>query len=138
MRLNIWKNQTEIEKTYEVDTYDIFLGNVEDLFSIFDGVSNITNTEEVFKAIQTNRSLIYDQLKDIFPELTDEELRKVKILFCLLIIHNLQAIMIQVKLIQFMDTLIVQILLLKVMILCLMFLVKLLYVRQLILKVLVH
>lgn len=79
MRLNIWKNQTEIEKTYEVDTYDIFLGNVEDLFSIFDGVSNITNTEEVFKAIQTNRSLIYDQLKDIFPELTDEELRKVKI-----------------------------------------------------------
>ena len=51
MRLNIWKNQTEIEKTYEVDTYDIFLGNVEDLFSIFDGVSNITNTEEVFKAI---------------------------------------------------------------------------------------
>ena len=79
MRLNIWKNQTEIEKTYEVDTYDIFLGNVEDLFSIFDGVSNITNTEEVFKAIQTNRNLIYDQLKDIFPELTDEELRKVKI-----------------------------------------------------------
>ena len=43
MRLNIWKNQTEIEKTYEVDTYDIFLGNVEDLFSIFDGVSNIMN-----------------------------------------------------------------------------------------------
>ena len=79
MKLNIWKNQTEIEKTYEVDVYDILLGNVEDMFSIFDTVGNITDSNEVFRAITKNRKLVYDQLKDIFPELTDEELRKVKI-----------------------------------------------------------
>lgn len=79
MKINIYKSQNEIEKSYSVDNYDLMFGTIEDVLAIFDEIEDISNNIELFKAIQANRSKLYDLLKDIFPELTDEELRRVKL-----------------------------------------------------------
>lgn len=79
MKLNIYKNQKEIEKTYEVDAYDIMYGTVEDVFEILDGMENMKTDGEILKLIQLNRKKLNKLLQDIFEDLTDEELRQIKI-----------------------------------------------------------
>lgn len=78
MKLNIYKNQKEIEKTYETETYDLMYGTVEDVLGIFDD-SELTDDMQLFKTIQKNRQKINDLLYDIFPGLTAEEVRRVKV-----------------------------------------------------------
>ena len=46
MKLNIYKNQKEIEKTYTIDDYDIMYGTVEDILSVFD--DNWDSLESLF------------------------------------------------------------------------------------------
>lgn len=79
MTLNIYKNQTEIEKTYEVEGYDIMLGTVEDCLGIMDDLGEDPSKDEIFKVITKNRAMLFSLLKDIFPGLTDEELRHIKL-----------------------------------------------------------
>lgn len=85
LRLNIYKNQNEIEKTYIVDTYDILFGTVDDFAHVLD-LQALTGNKGAVEAAQAMYSLVSGGmdmlkplLKDIFPELTDEELRRVKI-----------------------------------------------------------
>ena len=79
MKLNIYKNQRDIEKTYEIDNYDIMYGTVEDVLSMFDDIDDFTDNMQIFKVIQKNRQKLNDLLKDIFPDLTDDELRRIKL-----------------------------------------------------------
>lgn len=79
MKLNIYKNQHEIEKVYEIDAYDLMFGTVEDIFEILDEVDDTASKMEILKAVQKHRKKINILLKDIFPELTDEELKHTKI-----------------------------------------------------------
>lgn len=81
MKLNIYKNQKEIEKTYEIDAYDIMYGTVEDVFDILEGVENTNDTREILTVINKNRDKLNDLLIDIFggEGLTKEELRNVKV-----------------------------------------------------------
>lgn len=79
MKLNIYKNQKEIEKTYEVEAYDLMYGTVEDIFEIMDGIDQNANTSDLFKVVQKNRKKLNDLLKDVFPEITDEELKRIKL-----------------------------------------------------------
>jgi len=79
MILNIYKNQREIEKTYEIDNYDLMYGTVEDVLSVFDDVEDLSDNMQIFKVIQKNRQKLTDLLKDIFPDLTDEEVRRIKL-----------------------------------------------------------
>ena len=79
MKLNIYKNQREIEKTYEIDNYDIMYGTVEDVLSMFDDIDDFGDNMQIFKVIQKNRTKLNDLLKDIFPDLTDDELRRIKL-----------------------------------------------------------
>lgn len=83
MKLNVYKNQKEIEKTYEVDTYDIMYGTVEDIFEVIEnGMDDVMDDEnKLLMMIVENRSKLEDLLLDIFSEegLTKEELRKVKV-----------------------------------------------------------
>lgn len=81
MKLNVYKNQNEVEKTYEVDAYDIMYGTVEDVFDILEGVENTNDTSEILAVINKNRDKLNDLLLDIFGAegLTKEELRKVKV-----------------------------------------------------------
>lgn len=81
MKLNIYKNQTEIEKTYEVDAYDLMYGTVEDIFEVLDGMEEVKDDNEILRVIQKNRKKLNDLLLDIFGSegLTEKELRMVKI-----------------------------------------------------------
>lgn len=78
LKLNIYKNQREVEKTLEAETYDIMYGTVEDLLQIFDPdclTNNMKIAEMVFKYFNELKPL----LKDIFPDLKDEDMRNIKI-----------------------------------------------------------
>ena len=79
MKLNIYKNQREVEKVYEIDNYDLMYGTVEDILAIFDEIEDLRDNMQIFKVIQKNRQKLNDLLQDIFPELTDEELRRIKL-----------------------------------------------------------
>ena len=79
MKLNIYLNQKQIEKTYSIDHYDIMYGTVEDILAIFDEIEDLSDNMQIFKVIQKNRVKLNDLLKDIFPELTDDELRRIKL-----------------------------------------------------------
>ena len=82
MKLNIYKTQKEIEKTYEVDEYDIMYGTIQDILEVLDdGVGNLNSNEELLKLLTANRSKIEDLLIDIFSSegLTKEELRRTKL-----------------------------------------------------------
>ena len=79
MKLNIYKNQKEIEKVYEIDHYDIMYGTIEDALAIFDEIDDLHDNMQIFRVIQKNRVKLNDLLKDIFPDLTDDELRRIKV-----------------------------------------------------------
>lgn len=79
MKLNVYKNQKEVEKVFEIDAYDLMYGTVEDIFEVLDDVDDKSGEMELLKAVQKHRSKINKLLKDIFPEITEDDLRKVKL-----------------------------------------------------------
>lgn len=81
MKLNIYKNQKDIEKTYSVDAYDLMYGTVEDIFEILDGLENMKTNQDIFKLISDNRQKLNDLLLDVFADqgLTADELRRIKL-----------------------------------------------------------
>lgn len=84
LKLNIYKNQREIEKTYVANTYDIMFGTVEDLVNLLDmeALRGKNGNESLVNALANlvtgSKELLRPLLKDIFPGLTDDELRRVK------------------------------------------------------------
>lgn len=79
MKLNVYKNQKEIEKTFTIDTYDIMYGTVEDILGIFDEVDDLNDNKQLFSVIQKNRTKLNDLLLDIFPDMTEADLRRIKL-----------------------------------------------------------
>ena len=85
LKLNIYKNQNEIEKVYTADTYDILFGTVDDFAHVLDlhaltGNKGATEAAQaMYNLVSGGMDMLKPLLKDIFPELTDEELRRVKI-----------------------------------------------------------
>ena len=80
MKINIYKNQREVEKTYEIDHYDIMYGTIQDILEVLDDV-NLEDSEATLKLITANRQKLEDLLLDIFGSegLTKEELRRTKL-----------------------------------------------------------
>lgn len=93
LRINIYKGR-KIEKTYTANEYDIMFGTVEDLINLVDSnsLSEKQSDMEWFETILTfvRRAMqeIKALVKDIFPDMTDEEFKRVrtKNLFCNVII----------------------------------------------------
>lgn len=81
MKLNVYKNQKEIKKTYVVDEYDIMYGTVEDILDVLDGMEDMKTDGEILKLIQKHRKKLNKLLLDIFEAegLTEEELRFIKL-----------------------------------------------------------
>ena len=82
MKLNIYKNQHEIEKTYEVEEYDIMYGTIQDILEVLDnGLDNIQDQNQLISLVAKNRSKLEDLILDIFGNdgLTKEELRRIKL-----------------------------------------------------------
>ena len=78
MKINIWKNQKEIEKTYEVEAYDLMYGTLMDLFEIIDG-TDLKDDSQLIKIVTENREQLNRLILDIFPEMTQDELKKTKV-----------------------------------------------------------
>lgn len=80
IKLNIYKkdNKKEIEKTLTADGYELMLGTVEDFMNVID-IEKVGDSTEVAKMVVKGYSQIKPLLKDIFPELTDEDFKHVKV-----------------------------------------------------------
>lgn len=90
MKLNIYKNQREIIKTYECDRYRLMYGTIMDLTNIIDlqlvvdylqgkEISDERFVENLIDFITNSMNLINGLLKDMFEGLTDEELKQTDI-----------------------------------------------------------
>lgn len=81
LKLNIYKadNKNEIEKTYVAEGYDLMLGTVTDIMAIIDmDKLNEGNETELAKMALKGFGQISPILRDVFPGLTEDELRFVK------------------------------------------------------------
>lgn len=80
IELNIYKknNKKEIEKTYSVEGYELMLGTVEDFMDVID-IEKLGDNIEAAKMLLKCYKQLMPLLKDIFPEVTDEELKRVKV-----------------------------------------------------------
>lgn len=85
LRLNIYKTQKEIEKTYSTQDYDVLYGTVEDLLDCLDleALTNQDDKEGIIAAasrlIRARADVINPLLMDIFPGLTEDEMRRTKV-----------------------------------------------------------
>lgn len=80
IELNVYKKNSkkEIEKTYSVEGYDLMLGTVEDFMTIIDAEKLSDNIEAAKMMLKCYKQLM-PLLKDIFPDITDDELKRVKV-----------------------------------------------------------
>lgn len=79
IKLNIYDRETkQIEKTYTVNSIDLMFGTVEDILNIVD-IDKLGDQTEVVKMIVKGWGQLKPFLKDIFPGLTDDEIKGIKI-----------------------------------------------------------
>lgn len=78
--LNIYEkgSNTKIEKTLEADGYDLMMGTVEDFMEIID-IDKINDRNEVAKMAVIGYKKLKPLIMDIFPELQDEEYKRIKV-----------------------------------------------------------
>lgn len=83
MYLNIYEKK-KVVKTYEADTYDLTFGVVEDVADAIklDDLKSGTDAEIIKLAanlVLKSTGTVRELMKDIFEGITDEELRKTKV-----------------------------------------------------------
>lgn len=78
--LNIYnaENKQIVEKTYSVNSVDLLFGTVEDLLNVID-LDKVNDDKEVAIMIVKAWGQLKPFLKDVFPGLTDEEIKRIKI-----------------------------------------------------------
>jgi hypothetical protein len=83
LNLNIYSGKT-VEKVYTADEFDIMFGTVEDLVSLVDVdrlSGNVTDTDfigAVAVLLKGGFGQVKTLLKELFPDVTDEELKHTK------------------------------------------------------------
>lgn len=79
IKLNIYDRETkELSKTFTTDSFDLMFGTVEDIIAIID-LDKLNSKTETAKMIIMAWGELKPFLKDIFPGLTDEDIRGIKI-----------------------------------------------------------
>lgn len=78
LKLNIYKNQHEIEKTLTADGYDLMLGTCEDIMNIID-IDHLDDNKALALMVAKGYNQLKPLLKDIFDGLTDDDFRGIKI-----------------------------------------------------------
>lgn len=84
MKLNIYEKK-QIVKTYTADRYDLMLGTLEDVANAvkLDDMKTGSKAEILGMAmnlVKNSYSTVIDLIKDVFDGITDEELRKTKVI----------------------------------------------------------
>lgn len=86
LKLNIYSKDKSIEKTYIKNDYEVMYGPVDDLLGLLDveALTNSKNADDLISAVsrllRSRKDVIEPLLKDIFEGLTDEELRRTKMI----------------------------------------------------------
>lgn len=80
LKLNVYKegNKKEVEKVHRTSSYELMLGTTEDIMNIIDA-DKIDDKAALAKMIVGAYKQLKPLLFDIFPELTEDELRRVKV-----------------------------------------------------------
>lgn len=92
--LNIYNKQKEIVKTHTAEGYDLMMGTIEDFMDIID-VEAINDTTALAKMVIKGYKQIKPLMQDIFPELTDEEFKGIKLADLITVIANTGAAVIE-------------------------------------------
>ncbi len=71
-------DKNKVEKVLQAEGYDLMLGTVEEFMQIID-VDKLDNSVEVAKMIVKGYGKFKPLLRDVFPEVTDEELNRTKV-----------------------------------------------------------
>ena len=84
MKLNIYEKK-KVVKTYTADSYDLMLGTLEDVSNAvkLDNMKTGSKAEILSMAmnlVKDSYSTVIDLMKDVFDGITDEELRKTKVI----------------------------------------------------------
>lgn len=87
LKLDIYKydaetgrtSQTEIEKTVTAETYDLMFGTVEDILGLLDAIGDTSDTSAVINAVADNWEKLCILLLDVFPQMTRDDLRNIKV-----------------------------------------------------------
>lgn len=77
LKLNVY-NGAEIEKTYTATEFDLLWGTMEDLINAID-LEKIEDETAVGKMVIKVLPQVKPLLKQIFPGVTDEEIRRTKV-----------------------------------------------------------
>jgi len=72
-------SQTEVAKTVTAETYDLMYGTIEDILGLLDAVSGDVDENAILRAVSENWGKLSILLLDVFPQLTRDDLRHVKI-----------------------------------------------------------
>lgn len=83
LKLNIYE-RNKIIKTYECADYDMSFGILEDLLGL---AESIDNEKEMFK----HMGMLRPFMKEIFVDLTDDEMRKVRVKDVFAMMQNAMA-----------------------------------------------
>lgn len=78
IRLDIYGKDGKVEKTYTKDGYNLLFGTVEDFLSIIDP-EKLNDTAAIVEMVRNGISEVKLLLKDMFPEITDDELKRTSI-----------------------------------------------------------
>lgn len=78
--LNIYdpKDKNKVVKVHTVEGYDLMLGTIEDFMDVID-MDKLDDDKEVAKMVVKGYKQIKPLIMDIFPELTSDELKNIKV-----------------------------------------------------------
>ena len=72
-------SQTEVAKTVTAETYDLMFGTIEDILGLLDAVSDTSDNDAIIRAVTQNWGKLCILLLDVFPDLTREDIKHIKV-----------------------------------------------------------
>ena len=79
IELKTYKNQNEVEKVFRVEEFDLMLGSIEDVLELFDEIEETSDMGAIATAVIKNRGILYNLVLGIFPDMTRDDLKKIKV-----------------------------------------------------------
>lgn len=78
LKITSKEDKKKVDKFYTAEGYDLMLGTVEDFMDIID-IDKLGNNIELAKMVLKGYGQLKPLIMDIFPELTDEEYKRIKV-----------------------------------------------------------